>query len=453
MDLFEEVKSETIPRNAPLALRMRPRSLDEYVGQGHVLGKGQLLRRALAVDRLTSLILYGPPGVGKTALAHVIAAESGAQFVAVNAVSSNVRELRQLIADASRHRRQGHRTILFVDEIHRFNKAQQDVLLPEVEAGTVTLVGATTLNPCFALTAPLVSRSLVIELKALTSAEIAQILQRAVEDEERGLGAMALTATPEAIDRLADLSDGDARRALNALEVAALTVVSAEEEQQLVLTPALMEECIQRKTVVYDRDGDAHYDAASAFIKSMRGSDPDAAIYWMAKMLYAGEDPRFIARRLMICAAEDVGNADPQALVVAGAAVQAVEVIGLPECKIPLAQAVTYVATAPKSNAAYAAIQAAEHDVASGRALEVPNHLKDASYSGAKQLGHGQGYQYVHDFADHHVAQEYLPAPRQYYMPTDQGHERVIAERLQRWRAAATADDTVHSQQEGSEQA
>jgi len=418
----------------PLAARMRPRTLEEFVGQTHLLGPGKLLRRALEADRLTSLILYGPPGTGKTALAGLIAARSKAHFERVNAVTSNVDELRRAIEAARlRQRTSGTRTLLFIDELHRFNKAQQDVLMPEVEEGVVILIGATTHNPFFSLIAPLLSRSLVVEFKPLTVDDLRTIIQRAIADAERGLGALPLRVEPEAIAFLAMIADGDARRALNGLEVAALTTPPAKDGT-IHVTRAVAEESVQKKAVVYDQDGDAHYDTISAYIKAMRGTDPDAALYWLAKMLYAGEDPRFIARRLVICAAEDVGNADPQALVVAMAAAQAVEFIGLPECRIPLAQATTYVACAPKSNAAYLGIEQATKDVSEGRTLEVPEHLKDSHYPGAKRLQHGEGYQYAHDHPGHHVDQAYLPTEKRYYEPTDQGFEQELKARLARLR-------------------
>ena len=434
MDLFETPTTQpTIP--SPLAVRMRPRRLEDVAGQQHLLGPGQLLRRCIDANRLTSLILYGPPGVGKTTLARLIATSTHAHVEQINAVTAGVAELRQAIAQAQQ-RRQLHqqRTILFIDEIHRFNKAQQDVLMPHVESGNPILIGATTFNPFFALLAPLLSRSTVCELKPLTVDELRSILQRAVGDAACGLGALPLSIDADALTHWATVADGDARRALNALEVAALTT-PRDAQGRIHITRAEAERSIQKKAVVYDQDDDGHYDTASAFIKSMRGSDPDAALYWLAKMLYAGEDPRFIARRLVICAAEDVGNADPQALVVAVAAMQAAEFVGLPECRIPLAQAVVYVACAPKSNAAYLGIEAALQDVEAGKTLAVPAHLKDASYRGAARLEHGTGYQYAHDFPGHHVAQDYLPEARRYYEPTELGVEKSIKERLDAWRA------------------
>jgi len=428
MDLFDRTPSNVASPPAPLAVRMRPRQLEGFVGQEHLVGPGKLLRRAIEADRLTSVILYGPPGTGKTTLAHVIAARTRAHVEQLNATAAGVAELREAIARArERVRLDGRRTILFIDEIHRFNRAQQDVLMPDVESGNPILIGSTTFNPFFALLSALLSRSLVCELKPLGKAEILVILKRALEDTERGLGGMAVRADDAALSHLAEVCDGDARRALNALEVASLTTPKGKDGASR-LTLAAVEESIQKKAVVYDRQDDAHYDTISAFIKSMRGSDPDATLYWLAKMLYAGEDPRFIARRIVICAAEDVGNADPQGLVVATAAMQASEFVGLPECRIPLAQAAVYVACAPKSNAAYLGIEQAMKDVEEGRTLEVPTHLKDAHYQGAKRLGHGAGYKYAHEYPGHHVEQAYLPegTGRTYYRPTDLGFEKTI---------------------------
>ena len=425
--------SDVDPR-APLAARMRPRSAEEFVGQEHFFGEGKLLRRMLDADRLASVIFYGPPGTGKTALAHVIANTTQARFESLNAAACGVADVREVLA-AARHRRQhaGKRTVLFVDEIHRFNKAQQDVLLPDVEEGVVLLIGATTHNPFFTVVPALVSRSQIFEFKPLGVEDIKTLMRRALADRERGLGDHDVSLADEALGHLATLSDGDARRALNALEVGVLTT-EPDADGVVQFDLAVAEDSIQRKAIVYDRDEDAHYDAASAFIKSMRGSDPDAALYWMAKMLEAGEDPRFIARRIVICAAEDVGNASPTALILANAALQIAEFVGLPEAKIPLAQAVTYIATAPKSNAAYLAINKAQEDVREGRTLPVPEHLRDASYKGAKRLGHGEGYQYAHDGEGHFVEQDYIPDERIYYEPTDQGYEKTIKERLDAWR-------------------
>ena len=421
--------------NAPLAVRVRPRSLEEFVGQQHILGPGKLLRRMLEADRLTSLVFYGPPGTGKTALAYIIADVTRAAFVRLNATSATVKDVREVI-DRARGRLGADegRTVLFLDELHRFNRAQQDVLLPEVETGVLVLIGATTLNPFFALVAPLVSRSQIFRFEPLSADEIKVVLRRALADADRGLGKYPVEMREEALDHLATMSDGDARRALAALEVGVLSA-DRQPDGRIVFDRDLAAESIQRKAVVYDGTGDEHYDAASAFIKSMRGSDPDAALYWMAKMLHAGEDPRFIARRMVICAAEDVGNAAPNALVLANAALQAAEFVGMPECQIILAQAVTYIASAPKSNASYKGIAAAMKDVEEGRTLPVPKHLRDASYKGAQRLGHGAGYQYAHEFDDHWVDQEYLPVDRIYYEPTDQGYEARIKERLDDLRA------------------
>ncbi|MBM3879791.1 MAG: replication-associated recombination protein A [Verrucomicrobia bacterium] len=426
-------------RAAPLAARMRPRDLTEYVGQQHLLGPGQLLRRAIEADRIQSLLFYGPPGTGKTSLAQVIATQTRSRFVRLSGVESNVADLRRELALAS-HRlaNAGQFTILFIDEIHRFNKAQQDLLLPEVESGVVRLIGATTHNPCFFVNAPLVSRSQIFELVPLREEDLGQLMRRAVVDAERGLGHLRLEVAEAALQHWARTADGDARKALNALELAALTT-PPDAAGRIRLDLAEAEQSIQRKAIVYDADGDAHYDTISAFIKSMRGGDPDAALYWLAKMIHAGEDPRFIARRIIICAAEDVGLADPMALVLAQAAWAASEFVGWPEARIPLAEAAIYVATAHKSNSAYRAIDAALADIRSGRTLTVPNHLRDASYRGAERLGHGQGYDYAHDHPGHFVAQDYLGAIRHYYQPTEQGVERKIKERLDQWRAKLDA--------------
>lgn len=409
---------------------MRPRDLKEFVGQEHILGEGKLLRRAIDADRITSLILYGPPGTGKTALAHVIANVTNSFFQEINAVSSNVQELRDAIrASKERKRANNKKTILFIDEIHRFNKAQQDVLMPDIESGNPVLIGATTHNPFFSLVSPLISRSIVFELKRLSKEEVIIILKNALKDTKRGLGAMSIKIDKKVLEFLADAADGDARKALNAFEVGALTTLPGKDDM-IDFNIKVAEESIQKKAIVYDKDEDAHYDTISAFIKSMRGSDPDAALYWLAKMLYAGEDPRFIARRIVICAAEDVGNADPQALVVANAAFQVSEFVGMPEARIPLAQAVCYIASAPKSNAAYLGIDRAMKDVEESRTMEVPKHLKDANYSGADKLGHGEGYKYSHQYKDHYVEQEYIPDKKRYYEPTDMGYEKKIREYL-----------------------
>jgi putative ATPase len=434
----EPAREEASPaqRHAPLAARMRPRTLDEYVGQSHILGPGQLLRRAIESDRIQSLIFYGPPGTGKTSLAQIIAKQTRNRFERLSGVESNVADMRRVLAGAAnRLANTGEPTILFIDEIHRFNKAQQDVLLPDVEGGTVRLIGATTHNPFFFVNSPLVSRSQIFELRPLTEEELLNLLRRALADSERGLGHMKLRVDEEALKHLAKVADGDARKALNALEIAALTT-SPGEDGFIHITVDVAEQSIQKKAIVYDGDGDAHYDTISAFIKSMRGSDPDAALYWLAKMIHAGEDPRFITRRLVICAAEDVGLADPMALILANAAHQAAEFIGWPEARIPIAEATIYVATAHKSNTSIVAIDAALEDVRSGRTLAVPEHLRDAHYKGAKRLGHGEGYQYAHDHPGHFVAQDYLGADKRYYEPTEQGIEKKIKERLDQWRKA-----------------
>ncbi len=440
-DLFAQVPPEepgaaqisAAQRHQPLAARMRPRNLGEFVGQAHILGPGQLLRRAIEADRIQSLIFYGPPGTGKTSLAQIIAHQTKSKFERLSGVESNVADMRRVLAAAAnRLANTGHPTILFVDEIHRFNKAQQDILLPDVEAGVVRLIGATTHNPFFFVNSPLVSRSQIFELRPLTENELFVLLQRALVDSERGLGFMKIKADEAALRHLAKLSDGDARKALSALEIAALTTAPSQDGT-LVIDLPIAEQSIQKKAVVYD-DEDAHYDTISSFIKSMRGSDPDAALYWLAKMVHAGEDPRFIARRIVIHAAEDVGLADPMALVLANAAFQAAEFIGWPEAQIPLAEATIYIATAPKSNSTVTAISAAMKDVESGRTLPVPEHLRDSHYAGAKRLGHGKGYEYAHDHPDHFVAQDYLGAEKRYYEPTEQGVEKKIKERVEKWR-------------------
>lgn len=433
-DLFDS--TETIVKDAPLAARMRPRDLQEYVGQKHILGQGKLLSRAIEADRIASLILYGPPGSGKTTLALCIAHQTQSHFERLNAVSSNVDDMRKVIA-ASQQRRamSGRKTILFIDEIHRFNKAQQDVLMPDIEEGNIILIGATVFNPFFALVSPLLSRSLVFELQPLSKEEILELLHRALSDKERGMGFLDIEVGPKALEFLAEVSDGDARKALNALEVAVLTT-SKNAQGKIVPDLVTIEESIQKKQVQYDADGDQHYDTISAFIKSMRGSDANAALYWMAKMIYAGEDPRFIARRIVICASEDVGNADPQALVVAASAMQATEFVGLPEARIILAQAAVYVACAPKSNAVYLGIDKALADVKDKRIQAVPQHLKDTHYKGAAQLGHGKGYKYSHDYSQHHVQQQYMPHEAVYYEPTSQGFEAKIKEHLDKLKKA-----------------
>ena len=415
---------------------MRPRDLAEYVGQSHIMGPGQLLRRAIEADRIQSLIFYGPPGTGKTSLAQIIANHTKSRFERLSGVESNVADMRRVLsAAANRLENAGLTTILFIDEIHRFNKSQQDILLPDVESGVVRLIGATTHNPFFFVNSPLVSRSQIFELRPLTSEDLLALLQRALTAPERGLGHIKIRADETALKHLAIVADGDARKCLNSLEIAALTT-PPQPDGFIHIDLSVAEQCIQKKAIVYDGDGDAHYDTISAFIKSMRGSDPDAALYWLAKMIHAGEDPRFISRRIVICAAEDVGLADPMALVLANAAHQAAEFIGWPEARIPIAEATIYIATANKSNTSIASIDAALEDVRSGRTLPVPEHLRDGS-GGGKRLGHGVGYKYAHDHTGNFVVQDYLGAARRYYEPTDQGVEKKIKERLDRWRSLA----------------
>lgn len=407
---------------------MRPRTLEDFVGQEHFLGRGKLLRRLLEADRLNSVIFFGPPGCGKTALAHVIAQSTQAKFVSLNAVATGVKEMREALEEARTELADtGRRTILFLDEIHRLNRAQQDVLLPDVEEGRVILIGATTQNPFFAINTPLLSRSQLFTFEALTREDIVGLLKKAIADPERGLGKRKINAHEDALVFLAEMCDGDARRALGALEIGVLS----QKDDPVEFTLEVAQDSIQRKVMTFDPTGDTHYDIASAFIKSMRGSDPQAAIYWLARLLESGEDPRFIARRIVILASEDVGNADPQALVVAMAAQQAVEFVGLPECQLPLSQAVLYLATAPKSNSATVAIGKAREDVRSGRTLAVPAHLRDSHYKGAKSLGHGVGYKYSHDHPD--ADQAFLPEPRVYYEPTGNGFEAEIKRRLDEW--------------------
>jgi putative ATPase len=407
---------------------MRPRDLSEFAGQEHVLGPGKLLRRAIETDRFMSLILYGPPGTGKTALAHLIAERSRARFVSLNAVTAGVADIRKVTQEAALERSESEkRTILFIDELHRFTRVQQDALLPDVERGNITLIGASTSNPFFAIIPALSSRSQIFEFKPLRDEDVKTLVLRALADRERGLGGLSVELTQEALEFLVARSNGDARRALNALELGALSTAPGEDGT-VTYDLHTAEESIQKKALVYDED--EHYDTISAFIKSMRGSDPDASLYWMAKMIYAGEDPLFIARRIAIAASEDVGNADPRALAVAVAAWQAVERIGMPEGSIPLAQAAVYVAAAPKSNAAYLGIKKAMKDIEEGTLLSVPDHLKDAHYKGAGRLGRGRGYKYPHDYPGHYTAQDYLPQKREYYRPTEQGEEKRIKERL-----------------------
>jgi len=463
--LFDSMRSDNRAKARPLAARMRPRTLDEFVGQEHFLGEGKLLRRMLLADRLNSLIFYGPPGCGKTALAHVIANHTKSRFKPLNAVSAGIKDVRELLAEAKAHLEDaGERTILFIDEIHRFNRSQQDVLLPDVEDGVIILIGATTQNPFFAINTPLLSRSQIFTFEALTREHTKRVIERALADKDRGLGDLNVQMTDEALAFLCEICDGDARRALTAIEIgvksqnpspqppprsgegepnrkAGKSASSSSpprfgegpgEGSFITFDLALAQDSIQRKLMDFDPTGDAHYDLASAFIKSMRGSDPNAAVYWLARMLEGGEDPRFIARRLVIFASEDVGNADPRALSLATAAWDAVERVGLPECQLNLSQAVCYLATAPKSNACTIAIGKASKDVKEGRTLPVPKHLKDSHYRGAKeQFGHGVGYQYAHNFEGGWVDQEYIPADVEYYVPTDRGDEATIKARME----------------------
>jgi len=432
MSLFEQSESANLRKAQPLAARMRPTRLSEFVGQQHFLGEGKLLRRLLKSDRLGSVIFYGPPGTGKTTLARLLATESRKQFKQLSAITSGVKELREALEKARDDLATGGpRTILFVDEIHRFNKAQQDALLPDVEEGIVTLIGATTSNPFFAVNGALVSRSQIFQFQPLSVDDIKALLRRALGDKHRGLGQFPVEMDEDALDFLAEVSDGDARRALTTLEIGVLS----SDERPIRFTRQLAEESVQRKAVQYDPTGDEHYDTASALIKSLRGSDPDAALYWLARMLEAGEDIRFICRRLIILASEDIGNADPHALPLAIATMQACEYVGLPECQLALSQAVTYLACAPKSNSATAAIAEARAEIREGRVLPVPVHLRDSHYGGAERFGHGKGYQYSHESEGGVAAQDYLGVERTYYRPVDRGYEAEIAQRLATIRA------------------
>ena len=432
-DLPSDHSETPSPSHAPLAARFRPRNLEEYVGQTHLLAPGKPLRRLIESDRLTSLILFGPPGVGKTSLAEVIARSTASHFERLNGVESSVADLRRVLAAAvMRLKAGGRRTVLFIDEIHRFNKAQQDVLLPDVEAGSVRLIGATTHNPSFYINGPLVSRSQIFQLEPLARADLSGLIDRALTDLEKGLGHLKVELTPEARAHLIATSEGDARRVLNGLEIAALTTPS-DKDGRVVIDTAAIEECVQKKRVLYDRDEDQHYDTISAFIKSVRGSDPDAALYWLAKMIEAGEDPRFISRRLVILASEDIGLADHQGLVVAIAAHHAVEFIGMPEGRIPLAEATLYLACAPKSNSSVMGISEAMGAVQKSEVVQVPKHLRDAHYPGAKKLGHGENYQYSHSFPGAIAPQSYGIEPGRFYHPTDHGHEARIKARLTEW--------------------
>ena len=433
MDLFDYMREQNREKESPLASRLRPTTLDEMVGQQHIIGKDKLLYRAIKADKLSSIILYGPPGTGKTTLAKVIANTTSAEFLQINATSAGKKDMEDVIAQAKNNQGMyGKKTILFIDEIHRFNKGQQDYLLPFVEDGTVILIGATTENPYFEVNGALLSRSIIFELKNLSTEDIKTLILRAVNDKEKGMGAYDAVIEEEALDFLADVANGDARAALTAIELGILTT-ERSDDGKIHITLEVASECIQKRVVRYDKTGDNHYDTVSAFIKSMRGSDPDAAVYYLARMLYAGEDIKFIARRIMICAAEDVSNADPMALVVATSAAQAVERIGMPEAQIILAEAVAYVASAPKSNASYMGLNRAMDVVEHTKTAPIPNHLKDAHYKSAGKLGHGLGYLYSHDYPHHYVRQQYLPdglTDSVFYEPTDNGKEKEIAQWL-----------------------
>jgi putative ATPase len=433
MNLFAAQEDLNRQQARPLAARMRPRDLQEFAGQSHLLGEGQLLRRMLDADRIGSVIFYGPPGTGKTSLAELIASHTNRRFRRLNATMAGVKEVRAILEEARNHlAADGRQTVCFIDEIHRFSRSQQDILLPDVEDGSIALIGATTANPFFSLVAPLVSRSQIFEFQELTKLEIRRLLDRALSDSDRGLAVHDTHVDDGALDLLVELSDGDARRALSALEIAVLSVAATTRSVDLEVA----KESVQRRILRFDPAGDDHYDVASAFIKSIRGGDPDATLYWLARMLESGEDPRFIARRLVISASEDIGNADPHALLIATAAFQATESIGMPECRINLAQAATYLACCPKSNAAYTAIEAALQDVRHQTILPVPMHLRDRHYEGAQQLGHGDGYQYPHDTADGWCQQDYLGVPKTYYRPTNRGREAAFREYLQKIRGS-----------------
>lgn len=442
MDLFEYMRSANQEKESPLAARMRPRTLEEVVGQEHIVGRDKLLYRAIKADKISSVIFYGPPGTGKTTLAKVVANTTSAEFMQINATVAGKKDMEEVVAKAKDNQGMyGRRTILFIDEIHRFNKSQQDYLLPFVEDGTVILIGATTENPYFEVNGALLSRSIIFELKPIPAEAVKELLRRAVYDADRGMGAYDAVIDEEALNFLADISGGDARHALNAVELGIMTT-NRSGDGKIHITMEVAQECIQKRAVRYDKTGDNHYDTVSAFIKSMRGSDPDAAVYYLARMLYAGESVAFIARRIMICASEDVGNADPNALVVAANASLAVERIGMPEAQIILAQAAVYVACAPKSNASCNAIFEAMRTVEQTGNLQIPPHLQDAHYKGAAKLGRGTGYQYAHDYPNHYVEQQYLPyelSGREFYRPDGNGYEVKIKEHLRRIREEAKA--------------
>lgn len=443
MDLFDYMRETTYKKESPLADRMRPTTIEEVVGQKHIIGKDKLLYRAIKADKLSSVIFYGPPGTGKTTLAKVVANTTSSYFVQINATSSGKKEMEEVVSRAKDNLGMyGKKTILFIDEIHRFNKGQQDYLLPFVEDGTVILIGATTENPFFEVNGALISRSQIFELKPLSIDDIKDLITRALTDEEKGLGIYKADIDEDALEALADICGGDARHALNAIELAVLTT-DAGDDGKVHITMSVIEDCVQRKVVRFDKNGDSHYDTISAFIKSMRGSDPDAALYYLARMIYAGEDPKFIARRIMICASEDVGNADPQALQVAVAASLTVERVGLPEGQYALAQAASYVATAPKSNACCGYFEALDEVRRSG-SLPIPPHLQDAHYKGAEKLGRGTGYKYAHDYPNNYVKQQYLPyelTGREFYHPSGNGYEVKIREHMARIKREAIAQE------------
>lgn len=443
MDLFEYMRSANMEKESPLAARMRPRTLEEVVGQEHILGKDKLLYRAIKADKISSVIFYGPPGTGKTTLAKVIANTTSAEFTQINATVAGKKDMEEVVAKAKEVQGMyGKRTILFIDEIHRFNKSQQDYLLPFVEDGTLILIGATTENPYFEVNGALLSRSVIFELKPIPMEGVKELIRTAVQDSERGMGAYNAVIEEDALEFLADLSGGDARHALNAVELGIMTT-NRSEDGRIHITLDVAQECIQKRAVRYDKTGDNHYDTVSAFIKSMRGSDPDAAVYYLARMLYAGESVTFIARRIMICAAEDVGNADPNALTVAVSASQAVERIGMPEAQIILSQAVSYVACAPKSNAACEAVGKAMQTVKRTGNLPIPTHLQDAHYKGAAKLGHGTGYKYAHDYPNHYVEQQYLPYElngQEFYRPSGNGYEVKIREHMKKLKGEAVSE-------------